>query len=686
MTTDEHNPDDILSWAPAAIDRYEGDFQAWRQQGKRIAAFAGGQQWEEADRKRRDARKQPSLVFNDFAKYVHVLEGVQAQNRSWLHYKDLGSDDFALSQVFNLTCQATMNQEFEDEISDAFGDLVRYSVGCVFLSMDFHGRIPMAALERVHPHEMAWDITATRRNLRDRRWQNRRRGYTQWELQDAFGKKLAKECAPGRRGTGQDMKSAEAEAEEPYLVDHFQWKRIEYTTKYRVIDILGGNIFDFTAEEFERERAIFAANPRILVDEHEESRTRYFQAKFCGDVLLRDKTELPFGFTYAFMTGFRGHDGRFISPVENGMDPQIFKNYSLSTAIHEVSTAAKGWFIEEGATDARPQEFEEDFSSSSRIKWLARGAISGNQIKNIDSVGISPALVQFMGIADTAMASTLGISAEMIGMLGVEQSNVLEQTRQHASMTIFQPIFASERMLRKEVGRLLLGFMSRYYPNDTFIRINGPEVEPLLDRIHAVDVMRADVQIDEEPRTVSQRQATLLSLQQIQQQAGPATPPGVIKAIIKHMPLAPSDAKMIEDSMQPPPPSPAQQLEMQERAAKARKTMAEAQKIEVETHLLMRPQPSDPGTIMAEEAKMRALGLQHQAAVAADQRKAALSRQTHEQDSAELLLKNQLDQQKAARDLAKTAFVAELKEKANAAPAARSPRVRRNARSGPGAD
>lgn len=607
---------DVMEWAPDAVREFLADFDDWRASTREIYDFLAGRQWTAEAIERRSKWRVPSLVFNSFARNARSLGGAQARNRAWIHYTDVGTEDYQLSAIFNKMAKVTMCEEFEDEISDAFEpDLLCTGYGCVFLSMDFSARIPRASLSRVHPHDAIWDPAAKTRNLRDRRWCGQRRLYSRREMVENWGEKKTASC---QRGGVNDMaaRSFGPEREQDYVVTHFQWLDIEAIRRYRVINTMTESV----VADLDHDPSPIGDSFRL--EQHEERRPEYAQVTFCGDVVLDEPEELPFAFTYGFMTGRRDSNGKFCSPLRDAMDPQRFKNSVFSTAVHDVMVAGKGLLMERGAV-VDMEEFLNNFASSDKVKIVEDGAISQGRIMRLDGPSVSPAHAYLLQYADASIERVLGLNPEIIGGGPAQQSNVLAETRTQAAIGSWQDIFSSERMLRRELGRLLLGFITRYYPDDSFIRIIGKKASAYLPAIRDVDVASADIKIDEEPRTASQRQEALSAMQAVAHQLGTSTPPGMISEILNLLPLQPESIQRIQESMRP------QTDPLHD--AKARLAMANAEKALAEARALVTPAPDDAG-------KLR------------------LSSQNHQQDVAEIILKDQIDEKKARRDLDKSLF------------------------------
>lgn len=634
---------DVMRWAPEAVSRFETATAEWRREGERIRRFKAGKQWTKADLDARDETHTPSLVFNFFANYVNALTGVQIRNRSYLQFKDLGPEDYAVSRHLNLMAQATMSDAFEDEISDAFEDVACTGIGVGFVTTTHQNGMCMATIERVSPFEMAWDPAACQRNLRDRRWCARRKRYSRREMIDVWGKAKADRCAEALAETSTRVAvSTEVDRELPFEVTHFQWQRHEKETRFRVTGPAA--VKDFSEAQFRRVEPYLTDRSMVRIDEYENIVPVYRQVMFCGDVRLEDETPLPFGFTYPFMTGFRDHDDTFHSPMRAAIDPQCFANMIFSTAVNDYMKSGKGIMAEEGAADDM-DEFARTFADASKVKRLAPGGL--NRVRQLDGAPMSPALPYFFETARSSIPSILGINAEVMGMVTAEQSNVLERTRQDASLTAFQSLFASERMFRKEVGRLLLGFMTRYYGDDAFVRVCGPEVIPHLPAIQAVDVARADIQIDQEPRTVSQRAEALAALQRLGEQMGAQAAPTLLPIVMKYLPLPPSDAKAIEEGMRPRPDPAAQ--------AETAKTMAEVQNLQAKTQEILariqNPGQSPLAPVLAERAKQETQAQAAHFRALDDAREAELSLLNHQQTLDQAAQRDRLDAAKAARGL-----------------------------------
>ena len=645
----------VIDWAPDLVRKHNQDFTEWRRESEEVYDFCSGEHWPEADKTAMASLRKPTLVFNFFGKFINAIVGVQVKNRSFLQYSSVGAEDQPLAWIFDQTARATMDDWFEGELSDAFRDLLCCGYGWNFLSMEFEDGLPRAVLERVDPFAMAWDIAATRRNLVDKRWLSHTKRYSEDDMVALVGRKMTDKCIASDSSYEKDVLTPEANSSLPFQISHFQWRRLEKGVFYRLRDLETGSVHVLPPKAYEAQRALIDASGRFAVEEDETRGYKHYQAKFCGRTLLEEPSELPHGFSYHCMTGFRGRYGRYFSPMKAGMDPQRYSNKFISTMIYDYMTAAKGLFLEEGAVNDI-DAFHRDYASADRVKVLADGAISQNKIKMMDGVPINPAINYMIDFAVRAISLTLGINAEILGMTGTEQSNMLERTRQDASLTGFQELFSCERMHRKAMGRVLLGFMSEYYPDETFLRVCGPAIQPFLKPLRDFDVTRADIEIDEEPRTVSRREEVMRTMMEIAHQLGNSLPPQFVQVLLSYTSLPKDALDKIVAGFQPPP-DPKAQLEMQQMQADIKKTLAEAQKAIADAQAKMQPMESgmQGEALKLEGQKMKMIG-ERQSAMD----KAALSRQTHEQDMAELFARMQADRHKSALDMAAFAEKAKM--------------------------
>lgn len=112
-----------------------------RIRGREDAAFAAGEQWDEADKRQREQQGRPCLVFNRMLGFLHMVENEQRRNRTSILISpvdsDLDPDTARIDQ--GLIRYIQYNSRAEMAVQAAFMETCRTGLGCWKLTGQYAG-------------------------------------------------------------------------------------------------------------------------------------------------------------------------------------------------------------------------------------------------------------------------------------------------------------------------------------------------------------------------------------------------------------------------------------------------------------------------------------------------------------------------------------------------------------------
>lgn len=603
MTEDDQQMDDgedVLRQARAFNQRVITHWSDWRKEARTDFAMVSGDQWDAEDKAKLVEMNRPVIVFNRVGPVIDSVAGLEVGNRQERRFIPREMGDVAVNEMLTAADAWARDEcDAEDEESDAFLDMVICGLGVVETRMDYvedpDGQI---LIERVDPLECYPDPGARKRNLSDGREFLRVRDITKDQFRSMFPDAEVPSAGGSSDVWGIDDDEDEDEPESPRddyrgrnrqepdsgrkirLAD-YQWKSAE--TFYRVADPATGKVVEFNEERFEKLDEAARANGALLAEGIDYVRQRRFVVRRAfivgGTVLETTELKCP-GFTYSVMTGKRDRNaGTWYGLVRGMRDPQRWANKWLSQILHIINSNAKGGVMAEASAVTDQKRFAEEWAKSDAVTWLEDGAIARGAIQPKPAITYPAGLDRLMEFAVTSIRDVSGVNLELLGMVDRQQAGILEQQRKQAGMTILATLFDSLRRYRKEQGRLMLHYITKYLSDGRLIRIKGEDgAERYLPLLKQPDTLRYDVIVDEAPSSPNQKEAVWAMLVQLFPLLQNA-PPQLWAELLPYSPLPEAVSTKIAQVIAPQQPDPAQmaaqQLQMQKAQADVGKVLAD---------------------------------------------------------------------------------------------------------------
>lgn len=513
----------------------------WRTETVESFDFVAGRQWNESDTSDLEEQGRPVITFNRMGPYFDAVSGYEINNRQEIKFKPRTVDDSRQTEILNAAVKWVLDQtNAQDEESDAFMDTLIGGYGWMATYMDYEtdpdGKVVM---ERTDSLEMYWDPWAKRKNLSDRRWNQRIQWKTKKEIEDRWP-----DAEPGistdpwvdeprpephnanlaflykTHATGFDDKTGR------YRVIQHQYYETE--TFYKVVDPQTGESLVLDAKKFKVAQSVV---PNLTFAK--QKKRVYKQCFVIGDEIV-EKSDLKCdGFTFKCITGKRDRNRNLFYGLSRVMkDPQRWANKFFSQILHIINSNAKGGLMAEEGAFVDPKKAEEMWADPSAVILMKNGAISAGKVKERTASTYPQGLDKMLQFAVSSIPDVTGVNPEFIGAVDREQAGVLEQERKKSAFTILAGFFDSMRLYRKDQGRLLMHFIKEYLNDGRIIRIATPQGEQAIPLRLTNDVISYDVVVDQAPDSPNLKEEVWNTLGTLVPQflkAGIPLPPDILK-------------------------------------------------------------------------------------------------------------------------------------------------------------
>lgn len=576
----------------------------------------------------------PKIAFNVTDKYCSAVEGLQVNNRQEIRFfpreeGDAGIDEFSTGIVKWCRDQS----EAEDEETDAFGDVFLTGIGWIehYLEDEEDPESPWIGQDRVDPLEMYYDAMARKKNLVDRRFDIRLKGFTPDEFEEKFGEEAWGDSDAPDDGNFQHVthpddygtRSGGSNQPQRIWVADYQFMRV---VNHWIVNAQLPN--PDTGEVQQMRQVVTKSEWRVMKQAMEAAgipyqaervgKKCYYRAWLRHDRVLGKVRELPCGFTREAITGKRDRNsntwygmGRVIK------DPQLWLNKFFASILYTLMVNSKGGLLAEEDSFEDQAKAERDWANPASITYTTAGAISGGKIQPKPPAPYPAGMDQLMRFTLDIMPATSGISPELLGLADRDQAGVLEAQRKQAAMAIIAWVFDAMRRYYKRSGKLMLSMIREYLSEGQLIRISGEQGAQYVKLIKDKLVSRFDTIVDESPTSVNMQERAWVALKEaVPLGAGLGAPPP--PSAIKYIPGLPQDfkAEWMKSLESPEKQQQAQEAQaLQKQAAQAQiakdqtqaqLNAAKAQQITTETQLDAQSRPISDALTKMEALKTAA--------------------------------------------------------------------------------
>ena len=577
----------------AALDAHWGE---WRTEARTCYGMVAGDQVEQKAREAAEDANIAYVVLNKIDSTISAICGSEIQGRQEVRYfpremTERGPDgqllDAKVNEILTGAAEWVRDEcDAAEEESQAFRDCVICGLGWTETRMDYEEEVEgMPKIERVDPLEMSIDPSSRRPNAADARYLRRRKRFPRDEAAERFNIDVAtlpnaNRPSPGsephENNPGDQYKGGASDAplrKDEVEVDEYQW--FEQVKAYAVLNPQSGEMETLEQAEFDK---IGGENL-----DYQTIRKRRYRRAFRISSQLLEVSDMPDGeFVYKCVTGkLDRNKGVWYGVVRAMIDPQRLMNKMVSQVQRIIDVNAKGGLLAEADAFEDPLQAEQDYAASDSIVWLKNGTLGAHPKIMPKPVAPYPSAIdKLFAVMDEAVPGVSGVNKEMLGVVERDQAGVLDTQRKQAAYSVLACFFDGLRRYRKEQGRLLLKFITKYMSDGRLIRIVGRQGNvQYMPLIRDEKVAKYDVIVDEAPAGPNQKERTFMFMQ------------------------SPMGAEMVK--MMPP----AMQLKMMEYTPLPTSLVSEMQKIAQE-----QPEQKDPALVKAEtEAQINQMKAQQEA-------------------------------------------------------------------------
>lgn len=611
---EQESDDDIVATVRKNIRKFRTHYSRWRIQAKLDYDFYAGNQWTSDEITTLEEQGRPPIVFNRIARTINCVTGLELQNRQEINCVPFGTEDNGLSDLANSAVKFVRNEtDAEDEESESYEDVLICGLGGIYTYVDYEvdqdGKI---CEERIDPFMLAFDPASKKKNVEDARWKAIARKYTKDEFYETWpdadigkeGGTLFDEADSSFSNQHDDYDTDDVmtrNSDTKGLIEVVYYQCYTLVPIYRVADIATDPM---TGQQHEQIKELSEDDFNSIKDQIEASglkyvkqnKRQYHQYIIAGGELL-EKSDAPIeGFSIEILTGLRDRNTNIWFGLCRLMrDPQRWANKWLSQIMHIINSNAKGGYLYETGSFKDPQQAEKDMARPDK-----NVEVNPNKLGNIipkPQATIPSDLNNLLQYAMQAINDTSGVSLELQGLVGHEQTGIVENSRKNAGVTVLAQFTNTLRKFRKAQGRTLISFIQNYISDGRLIRIdekNGPKYVPLLKDKMAT---KYDIMIDDAPTSTNMKEKVFASMMQIMPlalQAGIPIPPEVLDYSPLPQVLIDDWKQFIENNHNDPVKQQTTQLTLDDKAADIEKKRADAKLADAKAIEIGGGQQTDP--------------------------------------------------------------------------------------------
>lgn len=552
----------------------------WRRQALKAYRFYHGDQWDQGDLKVLFDQNRPAITFNRIKPFVQVVVGTMIQSRGVPKYLPRETSDRPRSDLFNNAAMwARDSGSYEHYETKAAKDMLICGQGVTDERVSYENGIIAGTMvkERIYPLEVFTDPGSVQMNRLDARYHFRCKHLSKRDFQDFFdedprtigvghedmtivyqdyydddafkrytGKYTAfeyqyrqkekyfwtpnpafnPEAAMNQGLIGADpqqLRQLEQEFGTDFglAIGEFAEKPIEIEIAQEFARRFGKNIeepvFAMTPKEYKVYRSLMAEADKDFMAK-EAKRWQYYQAFIAGEkVMSHEKSPVPDGFSFKFMTGdYDDERGLFYGMVDAMIDPARYANKAFSQHLHILNTNPKGGIIAERGVTDNPAKLEKQYAKHDSVVWVKDGAISKGKLKDKAQPTQATGFELVLNIAQGAHREVTGVNLELLGQTDRQQAGVLEATRIQQGMTVLAEYLDSMKLYLKESGKATIhhlremtsnvdGLLFRIVGTDEgkYVRLFEDDIAPYYD-IVVTDAPASPNQDAEDIRAISE--------------------------------------------------------------------------------------------------------------------------------------------------------------------------------------
>lgn len=537
MTKQEGRAGRLKTWFEQAV--LSDAYAAWLKEARLCWDFYDGDQWSKDEVTKLSEYGQPAIVINKIAAKVDNLAGVEVSGRTRVVYRSRSGEPNEEATAQALTDVALYVAEQSEQaasISQVFRDGLVAGIGWLEVGVEDGPAGVRIFCRAEDPLCVVFDPLSRRADLSDARFIGRERWLAEDELERLFaGKASAVKAAMAGRDWTSSAMVAGRDGVRWYAAERGLYRVVEmqYTEPCRQWAVRrpdGGLVLTW-------DRPVAAMGQIERVQEVPRVRVAYLSGAEGEAALLDDRwlAEGYEGFTLMpFVYRRQRSDGRPYGLVRAALDPQRELNKRRSKAMHLLNTA----------------QVIADIDAVDDPNVLAREAArpdgiilkrAGKDLRILRNTDLAASQVAVMDQAARDIQEVIGVYDETLGKQSNATSGVAIQQRQLAGSLNQMALFDALRLVKKRLGRQVLGLIRQTFGHEMVIRIvdqlGASRLVKLNERVrlpdgrtavlHDVSAGDYDVVVEEVRDVMSAREDEAQRLETLVK-AGVPVPPAVL--------------------------------------------------------------------------------------------------------------------------------------------------------------
>lgn len=474
-----------------------------RAEGFECEGFLQGDQWDHTTKQSLEARHRAALVINRLEKSADELEGIQRQQRTDLRYLPTEEGDQATADMYNVLTKHILEQNyFPREESLTFRDQFTTGRGNFELWVDFTKNL----LGDIRVGRFPWDDIVygphIQEDASDCEYQIKHRVYSEAKMKHLWPRKakeisrnfehiemyLGSEAKHTQYPTAQyaysdnripltsvgDMSVVDVAKKEMRVLEC--WRRV-YVNSYVAAN--AGDEFFLNLHGWKKvDRDAVGRMAGFFLIQQNVPKIRI--TKVAGGVLLSDEepADLPSDDFHTIPVYGKKSRNRYWGKISRAKDAQREVNHRHSQMIDIGNKmSAYGWFYDATTfpNDSEAQRFKENATSPGGVYKVND---IGRLPQPMQGVRFPTELSQLLAISEQTIRDLMDVN---VSSAGANESAAHLSQRQKMQLSGNEYLFDNMGFAKKQLGRLLVPLIKRYYSPERVWRIlaNRNKREPV---------------------------------------------------------------------------------------------------------------------------------------------------------------------------------------------------------------
>ncbi len=506
--------------------------KSWIEEAKEDFEFLYGKQWDSEKKEKLEKSGKPALTINKIQPNIHLVSGIQRQNKTDFKAYPEGSEDSLAADITTRLlknaikrsmCEYKLNEQFEDGITCGEGWIEPY----IDYTTDLiNGQL---RIKKESPFEIYIDPDSTEYDLSDAEFVVKvKQGLSKEQLNKLFPDK---EKEINRIGNGTinldeigkgghrqvtdypdaDQMDGEDEFEEKdkgYDLIEYQYKK--YVARYVIADKTQGKTVETSnKEEAEAYQEQWDKGGEVKI--FKRMTPEIWICSLVGNTLVDDylapfyprwKSFSLFAFL-AHRTTVPMKDREYmVQGIVRGLkDPQREMNKRRSQELHHLNSSTNsGWLAEEDSIKKKEDAKKYGAASGYILEYKKNAA----RPERIFPAPLSQGHAQLAAEATQDMKEISGINADLLAQNESTQSGKAIHLRQQQGMVMIQRIMDNFSFTKKLIGKFILSQLGELYTIESAVRVVGEAFIKESFSRPVLDPMTNEPQLDETGELVTE--------------------------------------------------------------------------------------------------------------------------------------------------------------------------------------